>query len=58
MKFFLCIIMILISFDSYSQTYISLAPSLTNSAGTLADKSNIAIEVGQQWEVFSMGIDI
>ena len=58
MKRFLFIIMILICFNSYSQTYISLAPSLTNSVGTLADKSNIALEVGQQWDVFSMGLDI
>ena len=41
-----------------AQTYISLAPSLTNTAGTIADKSNIALEVGQQWDVFSLGIDI
>lgn len=41
-----------------SQTYISLAPSLTNTAGTIADKSNIALEVGQQWDVFSLGIDL
>ena len=58
MKRFLCVIMILISFNSYSQTYISLAPFLTNSAGTLADKSNIALELGQQWDVFSMGLDL
>jgi len=41
-----------------AQTYISLAPSLTNTAGTIADKSNIALELGQQWDVFSMGLDI
>lgn len=41
-----------------SQSYISLAPSLTNSPGTIADKSNIAIELGQQWDVFSLGLDI
>lgn len=40
------------------QTYISLAPSLTNTPGTYAEKSNIAIEVGRQWDVFSMGLDI
>jgi hypothetical protein len=40
------------------QTYISLAPSLTNTAGTIAGKSNIAIELGRQWDVFSMGLDI
>jgi hypothetical protein len=43
---------------AFSQGYVSLAPSLTNSAGTLADKSNLALEVGQQWDVFSLGLDI
>ncbi len=58
MKRFFYIILIFISYQSSSQTYISLAPSLTNTAGTIADKSNIALEFGQQWDVFSMGIDI
>jgi hypothetical protein len=40
-----------------AQTYISLAPSLSNNAGTLAEKSNFAFEVGRQWDVFSLGID-
>ena len=43
-------------FQCLSQTYISFAPGLTNTAGTIADKSNIAFEVGKQWEVFSMGL--
>lgn len=42
----------------FSQTYISFAPSLTNTAGTIADKSNIAIEFGRQWDVFSLGLDL
>ena len=41
-----------------AQTYISLAPSLTNEAGTLAEKTNLALEVGRQWDVFSLGIDV
>lgn len=41
-----------------SQTYISLAPSLTNTAGTIPGKSNVAIEVGRQWDVFSLGLDV
>src|SRR6059058_1248798 len=48
----------LLSLAGYSQTYVSLAPSITNSAGTVAEKSNIAVEVGRQWDVFSLGIDI
>ena len=49
---------VLIINSGFCQTYISLAPSLTNSAGTLADKSNISFEVGRQWDVFSVGLDI
>ncbi len=41
----------------HAQTYVSFAPSLTNTPGTLAEKSNFAIEVGRQWDVFSLGID-
>ena len=57
-KRFLSILLIFVSYKCLSQTYISLAPSLTNTAGTIADKSNIALEVGQQWDVFSLGIDL
>ena len=52
------ILLIFTSTRALSQTYISLAPSLTNTAGTIADKSNITIELGQQWDVFSLGLDI
>jgi hypothetical protein len=47
-----------ILFHCKGQTYVSLAPSLTNTAGTVAEKSNLAFEVGRQWDVFSMGLDI
>ena len=52
------IILLLCGTRCWSQTYISLAPSLTNTAGTVADKANIALEIGQQWDVFSLGIDL
>lgn len=58
MKLLLCFTLFLISYSCYSQTYISLAPSLTNTAGTVAEKGNIAFELGQQWDVFSLGIDL
>src|SRR5664279_5145639 len=58
MKQFLTSLLIFLSYQGSSQTYISLAPSLTNTAGTIADKSNISLELGQQWDVFSMGLDI
>lgn len=41
-----------------AQTYVSFVPSITNTAGTIAEKSNISFEVGRQWDVFSMGLDI
>ena len=41
-----------------AQNYISLVPSITNSHGTLAEKSNISFEAGRQWDVFSLGLDI
>ena len=58
MKKFLSLLLIFVSYQGSPQTYISLAPSLTNTAGTIADKSNIALELGQQWDVFSMGVDL
>jgi hypothetical protein len=58
MKIFLSVLLLLAGYMSFSQTYISLAPSVTNTAGTLADKSNLALEIGQQWDVFSLGLDI
>jgi hypothetical protein len=39
-----------------AQTYISLAPSISNTAGSLADKTNIGLEIGRQWDVFSLGL--
>jgi hypothetical protein len=44
-------------FQSRAQTYISFAPGLTNTPGTLAEKSNFVFELGRQWDVFSLGID-
>lgn len=41
-----------------AQNYISLAPSLTASPGTILEKGNLALEYGHQWDVFSLGIDI
>ena len=58
MKLLLCILLVLTNFISYSQTYISLAPSFTNTPGTIPEKSNVALEMGQQWDVFSMGLDV
>jgi len=45
-----------LGFFSFGQTYISFAPSISNQAGTFADKINLNLEVGRQWDVFSLGI--
>ncbi len=55
--FILLLTLFIISIGANCQTYIALAPSLTNSAGTFSDKSNLTIEIGQQWDVFSLGLD-
>lgn len=52
----LIILMVFIGHKSWCQFYISFAPALTNSAGSIADKSNVNLEVGKQWEVFSIGL--
>ena len=41
-----------------AQPYISLAPCLTNDAGSIFEKSNLALEIGKQWDVFSLGLDL
>ena len=55
---YLVAILAFITNSCLAQTYISIAPCLTNSPGTLLGKSNIAIELGRQWDVFSLGIDL
>src|SRR5947209_8129386 len=57
-KYVLLAVIVTLSLCAFSQTYISFAPSLTNTPGTIADKSNLAFELGRQWDVFSLGIDI
>ncbi len=39
-------------------SYLEIYYSLTNTPGTFAGKSNLSIEAGKQWSVFSLGIDI
>lgn len=43
---------------SIAQTYIQIAPSISNNPGTFSEKSNISLELGRQWDVFSLGLDI
>jgi len=59
MKYLYLPVLLLFIFNCcFSQTYISVAPSLTNDAGTIAGKANLAVEVGRQWDVFSLGLDV
>jgi hypothetical protein len=44
--------------ETDAQTYVCLAPSISNQAGTFGDKMNLGLEVGRQWDVFSAGIVI
>jgi len=46
------------TYSCFAQTYISFVPSITNSPGTVAEKSNLSFELGRQWDVFSLGLDI
>ena len=57
MRLLLIVIFICLSYTTVSQTYVSASHSLTNIPGTIADKSNLSIEVGRQWDVFSVGFD-
>lgn len=41
-----------------AQVYVSFAPALTNTPGTIAEKSNLSLELGKQWNVFSLGLDV
>ena len=39
-------------------SYVALEPTFYTSPGTFEDRSNISIEIGRQWDVFSIGFDI
>jgi hypothetical protein len=55
---YIVFLLVIIADNCLAQTYISLTPQLTNSPGTLYEKANIALEIGRQWDVFSMGLDL
>ena len=57
-KLVFLIVLTLIVSNSFSQVYIALAPELTNEAGTLGEKVNLSFELGKQWDVFSLGLDV
>lgn len=41
-----------------SQAYVSLMTGLYTNPGTFGQRSTADVEVGKQWDVFSMGLDI
>jgi hypothetical protein len=62
---FLFILLLLTSVDSYasvkkdsSEFYISPMYGLYTGSGTFLQRSTVAIELGKQWDVFSLGLDI
>ena len=55
-KFAFIILGFIFHSQGFSQMYVSFAPALTNDAGTIAQKANVGIEVGKQWDVFSLGL--
>ncbi len=57
-KSLLCIILIHCVWAASAQNYICFAPSVTNSPGTFAEKTNLSLEAGHQWDVFSFGVDL
>ena len=57
-KTILFITLIFCTHSLFAQYYISLVPSLTNSPGLIADKANLSVEGGKQWDCFSLGADI
>jgi hypothetical protein len=57
-RILMSLILLTVFITSDAQTYISLAPSISNQAGTFADKMNLGLEVGRQWDVFSVGMVI
>ena len=56
MRILLSICMLSLFMISGAQTYISIAPSISNQAGTFGEKMNLDLEVGKQWDVFSLGL--
>ena len=57
-RFFFLITILFTAQLAAAQNYICLAPNVTNSPGTFAEKSNVSFEAGRQWDVFSLGLDV
>jgi hypothetical protein len=55
-RILLILLLTVLQIFCFGQTYISLAPSISNQAGTFPEKINLNLEVGRQWDVFSLGL--
>ena len=58
MKQLAAILLLVMPLVALCQTFVTVAPAVTNDAGTLAGKSNMALEAGRQWDVFSAAVDL
>jgi len=52
------LIIVLLPLVGFSQTYVSVMPSLYTGAGSFAQRSSCDFEIGKQWDAFSAGLDI
>ena len=55
-KLKIIVILLICSLIGYSQTYISVTPTVSNSPGTMYGKTNLSIECGYQYNVLSIGL--
>jgi hypothetical protein len=58
MRKLLLVVALFLTIRVSSQTYIQYSHQISNTIGTLGEKTNIAIELGKQWDVFSLGLDL
>jgi hypothetical protein len=62
MRFFraliFCSAFTLFSVAAVARFYVSAMPAFYTRAGNTAERFTFAVEVGKQWDVFSLGIDI
>lgn len=58
MRKLLFIAALLIGFNAHAQYFVSIMPALTSSSGSFQQKGNLSLEVGKQWDCFSIGFDI
>jgi hypothetical protein len=57
-KTFLLLTALVSSTIAFAQTYVSLATSIYAQPGTFRERLGGTIEVGRQWSVLSLGIDV